>query len=401
MPSVKLDLGKFVSVRGPRQDGTYRVLFEVPARLRPSGWPSTRPLPTDGRRGDLTDAAEVHRIQADAARLYDELMRARGCVVAQPKGKTIERLVEEWHGTQQYKALKPRTQRGYEFTLSYIRAWAALNGDPDPTTIEKPHVERFLASFDSYVDADGVLQPARQTTKRMAKVVLKMVMDQAIDLKWRADNPVARISVSAPDTCVAIWEADDVEIYAWAALAAGQPDMAALILTEWEIGQRLTDAYLFRDGEHYKAAQGLFEFAQGKTEQKVAIPVSDRLRGILGAILTDGKLYLFHDARTGRPFARLIGNRLEPDDNAASKLFAEVRKIAVKAGARPLQLKWLRHSCVVQQARAGCTVPEIASITGHSIASVETILQKYLPRDSQVARNAQVKRGLVARRDAG
>jgi hypothetical protein len=50
---------------------------------------------------------------------------------------------------------------------------------------------------------------------------------------------------------------------------------------------------------------------------------------------------------------------------------------------------------VVQLARAGCTVPEIASITGHSIASVEQILQRYLPRDSTVARNAQVKRGLI------
>lgn len=64
-------------------------------------------------------------------------------------------------------------------------------------------------------------------------------------------------------------------------------------------------------------------------------------------------------------------------------------------GARDLKLKWLRHSCVVQLARAGCTVPEIASITGHSISSVEQILQRYLPRDSRVAENAQRKRGLL------
>jgi hypothetical protein len=40
-------------------------------------------------------------------------------------------------------------------------------------------------------------------------------------------------------------------------------------------------------------------------------------------------------------------------------------------------------------------VPEIASITGHSPFSAEQILPKYLPRDSEMARNAQRKRGLI------
>jgi hypothetical protein len=39
-------------------------------------------------------------------------------------------------------------------------------------------------------------------------------------------------------------------------------------------------------------------------------------------------------------------------------------------------------------ARASCEAPKIASVTGHSLSSVTTILSHYLPRDSQVARNA-------------
>ena len=46
-------------------------------------------------------------------------------------------------------------------------------------------------------------------------------------------------------------------------------------------------------------------------------------------------------------------------------------------------------------ARAECTVPEIASITGHTIGSVEQILSSYLPQDNRVAWNAQAKRGLI------
>lgn len=386
MPSVALDLGRFVRVYPARADGTHPVVMEVPKRLRPPGWPSSRPLPIEGRRGDLTDAAEVARIQADARTLYDMLLRDRAGRVAAPPTRTMRSLADVWRGTQAYKALKPRTQRGYEKSLLHVLAWAEAMNEPDPTTLTKPAAEQFLALLDD-----------TPTTRRHVKIVLKMLMDQAVDLNWRPDNPVARIKMAAPKTRAVIWEAEDVDTYAWAALAAGQPGMSALLLMEWEIGQRLTDAYLFRAGAEYLPAEGLFQFEQSKTAEKVAIPVSDRLRGILAHVLSDGDLYLFRDARTGRPWARLIGNRLEADDTAAAKVFASVRKIAEAHGARPLLLKWLRHSCVVMLARAGCTVPEIASITGHSLASVEQILQRYLPRDSTVARNAQIKRGLVER----
>ncbi len=66
----------YVSFR-PRQDGTFRVLFEVPARLRPPGWPSTRPLPAQNRRGNLEDSDEVERIIVDGKRLLAELEKAR------------------------------------------------------------------------------------------------------------------------------------------------------------------------------------------------------------------------------------------------------------------------------------------------------------------------------------
>lgn len=93
-------------------------------------------------------------------------------------------------------------------------------------------------------------------------------------------------------------------------------------------------------------------------------------------------LYLFRDTATVRPFG----------EQRLGHVFIALRKAT---GGRDLTLRALRHSCVVQLARAGCTAPEIASITGHSINSVERILSVYLPRDNQVAWNAQAKRGLV------
>lgn len=376
MPTVRLDLGKFVVLRGPRADGTFRVLFEVPPRLRPSGWSPTIPLPLTGeRRGDLADAGEVGRIQTDAIMLYGRLDAARGNAPAGPQGRTFAALARSWRRTDEYRDLKPRTQAGYEESVRRIEAWSESNGHPDPTKLTQQGVRGFLGGLDE-----------TPWVKWHARKVLRLVMGHAVGLGWRADNPVEGIKVRMPKSTVEIWEPEDVEAYAWAAIGAGQPDLAGLILTEWEIGQRLTDTILFRRGAEYEAAEGVFRFWQSKTRSYVTIPVSDRLRGVLAHLKRDGSPYLFHDGATGRPF---------PDVNRLGHVFEDMRERVLKAGGRHLVLRALRHSCVVQLARCGCTVPEIASITGHSIATAESILTTYLPKDSVVAWNAQVKRGLI------
>lgn len=444
-PSVQHGLGKYVSVR-VRKDGTARVLFEVPARLRPSGWPSTRPLPIDGRVGDLNDEFEKARIRTDAKRLYAELMAARNGQEAKPdpNARTFETLIRAWRGSQAWKDNKPITNRHYDDYLRELSAWQTAT-NPNPATLTVPDVEAFIGLYDD-----------RPTTRYHVRKVLRMVMQQAVRLKWRTDNPVDDVKVAMPKSRVTIWEQEDVDGYVKGALTAGNPDLAAIILTEWEIGQRLTDVVLFRRGAEYLPDEGVFSFDQSKTGAPVAIPVSDRLRGILADIERPGSMYLFHDATAARstalqvldlliagqaagaiPSAVQMGKALDVSDvsigkalkklrvqglvtgtgadmvlkrpnwtadakpfasfNRLSHVFADVRdRFVLPAGGRHLVLRALRHSCVVQLARASCEVPEIAAITGHSLSSVQEILKVYLPRDSRVAMNAQRKRGLVA-----
>lgn len=357
----------------------------MPARLRPSGWSSTRPLPIDGRRGDLSDPAEVARIQVDAKRLLAELKAARDgtIAVADPDRRSLETLITDWQASGEWKDNRPRTNKGYNDSIKEVRHWVAED-DPDPAEITARDVEAFLSIYDD-----------RPTTRYHVRKALRLIMKQAIKRKWRTDNPVADVKAPMPKTRVAIWEQDDVDLHVWAAIAAGNNDLAAIILMEWEIGQRLTDAIVFRRGAEYKPAEGMFSFSQSKTAENVSIPVSDRLRAVLAHIRRDGSMYLFHDAATKKAFR---------DVGRLSHVFADVRaRFLIDddggpriTGARRLQLKALRHSCVVQLARSECTVPEIAAITGHSPASVEEILRIYLPRDSTVAMNAQRKRGLIA-----
>lgn len=374
MPSVKLELGRYVTLR-PRKDGTVRVLMEVPPRLRPSGWSAAIPLPIEGARtGDLSDLGEIDRIRTDAKRLYDRLLQARaGTTAPETHRHDLPTLNRAWQQSQHFKAKKPRTQQGYAYHAGLIEDWSASTGHKPVSGLGRDAIEKYLALYDD-----------RPTTRRHLKIVLKMLLDHAVAMGWRADNPAERIKVAAPKTTIKPWEREDAMAAAWACVMTDQAPLAALILTEWEIGQRLTDTRLFRRGAEYQPADGAFRFWQEKTQSYVTIHVSDALRGLLDSIQDPDSLYLFVDRRTGRPFAE-------------QRLGHVWQAIRDAAGFDPrLQIRTLRHSCVIQLARAGCTVPEIASITGHSPYSVEQILSKYLPRDSEVAWNAQVKRGLIS-----
>jgi integrase len=83
---------------------------------------------------------------------------------------------------------------------------------------------------------------------------------------------------------------------------------------------------------------------------------------------------------------------------ALAKTFASER-LSAFIDVTMVVYRQLRHTAIVQLARAGCsgppssplTVPEIASITGHSIKTVTQILEHYLPRDSVAAQNAIAK----------
>jgi integrase len=65
------------------------------------------------------------------------------------------------------------------------------------------------------------------------------------------------------------------------------------------------------------------------------------------------------------------------DDSAAFKIRAE-----------DLWFMHLRHTAVTRLAEAECEIPLISAVTGHSPASVQQILSRYLVRTRQFARLA-------------
>jgi integrase len=74
------------------------------------------------------------------------------------------------------------------------------------------------------------------------------------------------------------------------------------------------------------------------------------------------------------------------------RYFAERWELTCKAaGIAGLHFHDLRGTTVTMLAEAGCSVPEIVTITGHSLRRAQEILDKYLARTSRLAESAIAK----------
>jgi integrase len=113
---------------------------------------------------------------------------------------------------------------------------------------------------------------------------------------------------------------------------------------------------------------------QRKTNARVEIPVGKPLKALL-------------DQNSKNAVTILATTRNTAWTEAGFR--ASWRKACRKAGIEDLTFHDLRGTAVTRLALAGCSVPEIASITGHSLKQVTAILDAhYLSRDSELGKAA-------------
>lgn len=167
-----------------------------------------------------------------------------------------------------------------------------------------------------------------------------------------------------------VWTLDDEGAF----LASAQPYLQlALILALWT-GQRqgdlLTLAWPQYDGR-------VIRLQQSKTKARVTIPVGKPLKLRLDAV----------KRREGNILVNLDGDAWTADGFRSSW-----KKAFKKAGLSGVTFNDTRGTAVTRLALAGCTEAEIATITGHSLKDVRSILDAhYLHRDPRLAESAIMK----------
>lgn len=345
-----------------RKDGTVQIVFRV-RRNRPSGWfPKIDVF--DGYRSPEADI----KIRRRAAELLEALQIKREAQSIETNRRDFRAGLWLWQSCDPWDYLAPNTVENYKSKANIVLDWSRAAGHPPMNTLTRAAARHFI---DQYRD--------RPEQARALKQFISRIYKYAIAEGWCENDPFDNISIRSKTAKVTLWEQSDIDAYVAAADELGIEGIKTFILIGWTLGQRLEDIANFQHRKHYD--DGVFRFHQQKTGEYLQIEAPQILRDVLDK--SHDSLYLVQRDETGRPYQ---------DRDAWGVDFDKVRALAHESGAQWLLLRHLRHSVVVQLSRAGCTIPEIASITGHTIKNVHSILQKYLPRDTKLAQKAMNRR---------
>jgi integrase len=193
-----------------------------------------------------------------------------------------------------------------------------------------------------------------------------------------------------------VWtEADEAKYFTKANAHMHLPLLIALWTGQRE-GDILKLNWMQYDGKYIRLEQS--KGRRGK-KKRLVIPVGEPLRMALDAL----KAAEMED-NGGRPLDGIICKTMRAHN--AKRQFTEdgfrtsFGKECAKAGIEDLTFHDARGTAITRLAIAGCEVPEIATITGHSLKTVQEILDKhYLNRDVRMAENAimklEVSKGIV------
>lgn len=201
-------------------------------------------------------------------------------------------------------------------------------------------------------------------------------------LSWAAKDGPLRVNfldgferAYASDRSDIIWLPEDIEAF----ITVASLDMQFAMVLALHTGQRQADILRLTwsqyDGSSITLRQGKAR-RMGRPAPLIRIPCTKALKATLDAAQRRAAVML--TTKTGLAFKK--------------RYFADQWEATCKsANIDGLHFHDIRGTTVTMLAEAGCTLPEIVSITGHTLRRAQDILDKYLARTSRLAESAIAK----------
>jgi integrase len=234
-----------------------------------------------------------------------------------------------------------------------------------------------LASFNDKQFRTDVLEWRDKIAKRARREADNLASALARLGAWALDrgeidrNVLDKIKrVYHSDRADKLWLPNHVSAF----LNVASPEMTAALMLAMHTGQRQGDL-LRLPWTAYDGAR--ITLKQSKGGRIVSVRCTAALRELLERS-KEKKGLLILTTHTGRAWTKRYFN----------EHWSEAAK---QAGITDLHFHDLRGTAVTMLAEAGCTVPEIAAVTGHSLKHVTHILELYLSRTPDLADAAIVK----------
>ena len=294
-----------------------------------------------------------------------EFMLSYNAAIAQGSPRspdTLDIVLDKFQDSEEFRSLAPRTQSDYR---KLLRAIAHEFGDFPISALLDVGARGVFLQW-----RDGLAKRSHRQAD-YAWSVLARTFSWALDRRLVKVNPCEKgrrlYKASRGDK---VWSDEDEAAFL---RVASEPLRLAMILALWT-GQRQGDLlrlpWSSYDGQ-------MIRLKQGKTGARVTVPVGAPLKAALDATRKRGPLILMNTR--GRAWT-------------ANGFHASWRKACVAAEVSGVTFHDLRGTAVLRLFLAGGTEAEIATITGHSLRDVRSILDShYFCRDVALAQSAITK----------
>ena len=335
------------------QKGGHALYYWQPA------WTLRRLGFTTRRLAERTNRLEDAIVEAERLnRELDHWREGRREPIIQPG--TFPWLVKLYRSTELYGDLAAKTQRSYEQGIALVEAWSKERDHPPLAGLQTRHVRELLATIE------------RPAMRHLAYRTLRLLLSFAVAEGHLERNPARGLRIKGLRPREIYWTTDQVEALVRAAQSTGRSSLALAAQLAVNLGQREGDI-LRLAWSQYEA--GSFTLRQHKTGRLISIPATAELSDVLAGAGRTSPVIVIAET-TGQPYK---------EDHFRHE-FARVREAAGLPDA--LRFMDLRRTAVVRLGEAGCSIPEIAAVTGHTIDRTARILEVYLPRTAPMARAA-------------
>lgn len=413
-----------------------RPRFEPSPTLRAAGHQGTDLRHEDGRWFSAGEALEWSRaLEADlqAARnqarekarktrqkAQEKAKQAAPRPVGRPKVEPLvlppslplSRLFDEWlHGEANpgMKKLSGKTVYDYRLKARVLEKHFPQVWHQEAGAFTRPAC---VAMYDQLVGKVGNAQAV--ATMRVLGICFAWAIRRG-RIEGMLVNPAHELGMSAPPPRIRVGSKEEIEHLVAVADLIGRPELGDMILLGVFTGQRQGDRRMLTVTSRQN---GRILFRQMKTKARVSIPEIPALKARLAAaerrrkeagiinphvVLDERRWVPFTQTHYAHLFAEL--RQIAGQGAPASETMPQIRAMpsligkpsgepgAVDEEENPLALRDqdLRDTAVTWLARAGCTIPEICAITGHSLKSATTIFRHYLAIDPAMADSAMAK----------
>jgi integrase len=357
-----------------------RPRWEPGPTLRGKGWKGRDLKDERGNWLDLSaaiEAAKAINADLDAWRM-GQPRRPPAALKTKPT-RSCQHLWDMYAQSPIFVELAVSTRRDY---ANKIKVFLADFGDKHIAAIDPSHLYGFWEEL--YHDrghhmANGVI------------AVVRAMLSYARQKGWRQDNPAKDLGLKTPQPRQVFWLPAEIAALVAAADARGAPSVGDAVIVGLHSGQR--------QGDVLAMPRRIF------VEQRIRLSqLKMRSRG--GALI-DAPMTPALVQRIAAIAARRAGNVIDPnqplilredtgqpyDVHAYRKAFRQVREAAEMNCPSLADKRYqdLRDTAVTRLALAGCSMAEIAAITGHSLNSITQIVKHYLVLQPEMADAAIAK----------